>query len=64
MLILAMDANFWLQSKLRGIGKTDLTLNTGLAYFVDNKPYTEFIKDYIDQEEVCCHCITVFLTEH
>lgn len=54
MLILAMDANFRLRSKLCGIGAADTTLNSGLVYFMDNKPYTEFIKDYIDKEEVCC----------
>lgn len=55
MLILAMDANFRLQSKLRGISKSDTTLNAGMAYFVDNEPYKNFIKDYVDVEEVCFH---------
>lgn len=60
MLIVAMDANFRLRSKLRGVGLTDITLNSGLAYFVDNKPYADFIKDYVDQEEVgVTHCIVI-----
>lgn len=59
MLILAMDTNFRLRSKLRGIGTTDTTLNSGMAYFVDNKPYTEFIKDYVDEEEVCARYATL-----
>jgi hypothetical protein len=25
----------------------------GWAYFVDNGPYSEFIKGYVDQDEVC-----------
>jgi hypothetical protein len=28
-------------------------LGLGLSYFVHNTPYIDFIKDYIDEEEVC-----------
>lgn len=52
MLILAMDANFRLKSKLRSWHSKDPTLNPGLAYFVNNGPYSDFIKDYVDEEEV------------
>lgn len=53
MLILAMDANFRLRSKMRGIASNDTVLNSGMAYFVANKPYAEFIANYVDEEEVC-----------
>jgi hypothetical protein len=52
MLIVAMDANFRLKSRLRGINK-EPALGLGWAYFVDNGPYSDFIKEYVDEEEVC-----------
>jgi hypothetical protein len=52
MLIVAMDANFRLKSRLRGLFNKDPTLGLGWAYFVDNGPYSEFIRDYVDQDEV------------
>jgi hypothetical protein len=52
MLIVAMDTNFRLRSRLRGINK-DPEMGLGWAYFVNNAPYSEFIKDYVDLEEVC-----------
>ena len=51
MLILAMDANFRLQSKLRG-ALNKIHLGLGWSYFVNNGLYSDFIKDYVDQEEV------------
>lgn len=51
MLILAMDANFRLRSKLRGIS-VDPHLSPGWSYFVNHVPYATFIADYIDQVEV------------
>jgi hypothetical protein len=56
MLMVAMDANFRLRSKLRGLQSKDPTLMPGWAYFVNNGPYADFIKDYVDQDEVCCFC--------
>ena len=53
MLMVAMDANFRLRSKLRGLQSKDPTLMPG-AYFVNNGSYADFIKDYVDQDEVCC----------
>jgi hypothetical protein len=51
MLILTMDANFHLRSKLCDtLNKIHLSL--GWSYFVNNGPYSNFIKDYVDQEEV------------
>jgi hypothetical protein len=55
MLTVAMDANFRLKSRLRNTTNKELTLGMGLSYFVDNGPYSEFIKNYIDKEEVCAH---------
>lgn len=52
MLILGMDANYRLRCKLRGLLNKDPTLCPGLAYFVNNGPYADFIKDYVDQDEV------------
>ena len=52
MLTVAMDANFRLKSRLRNTTNTELTLGMGWSYFVDNGPYSEFIKNYIDEEEV------------
>lgn len=50
-----MDANFRLKSKLRGgLGKSpqEPALGLGWSYFVDNGPYSDFIKDYVQQDEV------------
>jgi hypothetical protein len=49
-LFLAVDANFKLRQKNRGI--TDLELAPGWAYFVKQDRYLAFIKDYADQPEV------------
>ncbi|KZP13327.1 hypothetical protein FIBSPDRAFT_913099 [Athelia psychrophila] len=51
MLILAMDANFRLRSKLRGIS-VDPHLSPGWSYFVNHAPYATFIADYVDQVEI------------
>lgn len=51
-LTLGMDANFRLKSRLRGPVARDPSLGPGLAYFVEYGPYVEFIRDYIDEEEV------------
>jgi hypothetical protein len=52
MLTVAMDANFRLKSRLRSSSNKEPTLGLGWAYFVDNGSYSEFIKDYVDQDEV------------
>ena len=54
MLMVSMDANFRLQNKLQGLQSKDPTLTPGWAYFVNNGPYADFIKDYVDQDEVNC----------
>lgn len=48
---LAVDANFKLKSKSRGI--SDPELAPGWSYFVNEEQYQAFIKNYIDQPEVC-----------
>lgn len=52
MLIVAMDANFRLWSRLRGTWQRDSSLAPGWAYFVENGSYVDFIKNYVDVEEV------------
>jgi hypothetical protein len=53
MLMVAMDANFRLKSRLRSATNKEPSLGLGWSYFVDNGPYTDFIKDYMDEDEVC-----------
>ena len=50
MLFLAVDANFKLKRKNRGI--EDLELAPGWASFVEESRYQDYIKNYIDQPEV------------
>jgi len=52
MLVVGMDANFRLRSKLRAAVSRDPVMGLGWAYFVDHQPYAEFIKDYVDQDKV------------
>jgi hypothetical protein len=50
-LFLAVDANFKLKGKDRGIN--DLELAPGWASFVEEGRYQEHIVQYVDQSEVC-----------
>lgn len=52
MLIVSMDANFRLRSRLRGTWNRDPSMAPGWAYFVENGSYADFIKNYVDVEEV------------
>ncbi|KAI0043482.1 hypothetical protein FA95DRAFT_1498510, partial [Auriscalpium vulgare] len=52
-LFLAMDANFKLKLKNRGL--TDVELSPGMSYFVNSTEYNEFLKDYVDEPEMK-HC--------
>ena len=52
MLIVGMDANFRLMSRLRSSIFKDPSLGPGWVYFVDYGPYTDFIKDYVEMDEV------------
>ena len=55
MLTVAMDANFRLKSRLRGTTDKAPALGMGWSYFVDNGPYSDFIKGYVDEAEVCAN---------
>lgn len=46
-----LDANFRLKSKERGI-KSDPALGSGLAYYVEEEKYQEYLKTCSDQTEV------------
>lgn len=50
-LTLMLDANFRLKSKERGI-KTDPALGSGLAYYVEEGKYQDYLKTCTDQTEV------------
>ena len=47
-----MDTNFRLRSKIQSINSQDPTLGPGWSYFVNHSPYADFIKDYMDEDEV------------
>ena len=49
-LFLAIDANFRLKQKTRGI--KDPELGSGLAYFVNNGRFEEHLKSHVDENEV------------
>lgn len=49
-LFLAQDANFRLKSRFHKDSK-DPTLGPGLAYFVNNEEYLEYLAKHIDQDE-------------
>ncbi|TDL14820.1 hypothetical protein BD410DRAFT_845698 [Rickenella mellea] len=49
-LFLAMDANFRLKSKERGI--RDTPLGNGWSYFVPSRPFKEHVSNYVHQPEM------------
>ena len=49
-LYLAIDANFKLKGKSRGI--SDVELMPGWALFVEEEEYQHYLADYVDQPEV------------
>jgi hypothetical protein len=55
--MVAMDANFRLKSRLRGSKNKEPILGLGWGYFMNNGPYLDFIKDYVDKDEVCFGCV-------
>lgn len=57
-LFLAIDANFRLKLKSRGIG--DPELGTGLAYFVDTTKFQKHLKNHVDEEDVSQMCLSDF----
>jgi hypothetical protein len=54
-LFLAVDANFKLKRKNRGI--EDLELAPGWASFVEEGRYQDHLKKYVDQPEVWVHFV-------
>jgi len=52
MLILAMDANFWMSSQYRKNEWDDPELGPGWAYLVHNALYMENLKGYISEKDV------------
>ncbi|KAI0039152.1 hypothetical protein FA95DRAFT_1504561, partial [Auriscalpium vulgare] len=54
---LAVDANFKLKLKARGLD--DVELAPGWSYFVENKAYQRHIDKYVDEEEMK-HCASSF----
>ncbi|KAJ7162526.1 hypothetical protein C8R43DRAFT_1086432 [Mycena crocata] len=52
MLILAMDANFRMKSRLRKNARPDKPLGPGLGYMQDGEPYREHLKDYVAEKDV------------
>ena len=57
-LFLAIDANFRLKLKARGIG--DPELGTGLAYFVDAIKFKKHLEDRVDEDDVSQMCLFHF----
>lgn len=51
-LILCMDACFRLQNRNRSSNTKDPTLGPGWAFFIDDGPYREHLKNYIHKDEV------------
>ncbi|KAL0948674.1 hypothetical protein HGRIS_010475, partial [Hohenbuehelia grisea] len=49
-LLLALDANFKLKSKTRGI--KDVELGPGWSYFVAEEPYQKHLANYVSQPEI------------
>jgi hypothetical protein len=50
-LFLAVDANFKLKNKERGI--KDFELDPGWGCYVESSPYFQHLENYADQPEVC-----------
>lgn len=52
-LIEMVDANFRLSNRARSSDEKDPGLGTGLAYFVPQAGYNQYVLAHADQEEVC-----------
>ncbi|TFK60998.1 hypothetical protein BDN72DRAFT_778739, partial [Pluteus cervinus] len=55
-LFLAMDANFRLKRRVKSSEDADPSLNKGWAYFVDQEPYMEHIKQFSEQAQAKSTC--------
>jgi hypothetical protein len=52
-LYLAQDANFWLSNRAGKGDPHDPPLQPGSAYMIDPALVNNYVKDFIDQKEVC-----------
>lgn len=52
IIILALDANFRLNNRLRSTEAADPGLHTGHAYFVSQPGYNDHLRKYVTQEDV------------
>ncbi|KAJ6465540.1 hypothetical protein C8R47DRAFT_1235772 [Mycena vitilis] len=52
MLLLAVDANFRLKNRMRTNEIEDPSLGPGWGYWVDERPYKEHIKKYVNEKDV------------
>jgi hypothetical protein len=66
-MLLCVDACFRMKNRLKSSESKDPTLGAGLAYFTDHGPYIDFVKQYVNQEEVRPNrfvFVTYSLTHH
>lgn len=59
-----MDACFRLQNRSCSSEAKDPTLGPGWAFFVDDRPYHEHLKNYIHKDEVCSDLLTLRRIAH
>jgi hypothetical protein len=52
VLILALDACFWLKRRIISSEKKDPGLGTGWGYFIEDKPYRKYLLMVTDQDKV------------
>lgn len=62
MLIVALDANFRLKNRMKSNEVVDPGLHTGRAYFVEQEPYMEHLRQYSTQVEVSTTTLYLFST--
>lgn len=67
MTVIALDANFRLRRRAISNEERDPALSSGWAYFVEDKPYREYLKSRVDNDEVsclpcCCHIVVRLIT--
>lgn len=60
-----MDANFRMKRKNVSSEEKDPSLSKGYAYFVDEKPYKEYLEVHKDaRQEVCRHLTDPFSVKY
>ena len=52
-MVIAIDANFRLRRRAISNEARDPALASGCGYFVADTPYRDFLKDRVDETEVC-----------